>query len=61
MTQNDGPKKHQQAENAGLENYRLVFDGPEQRSVMSLVQEHYAHAKDRSARLPYVSVLVLKL
>jgi len=26
-------------ENAGLENDRLEFDGPEQRAVMSLVQE----------------------
>jgi len=27
-------------ENAGLENDGLEFDGPEQRLVMSLVQEH---------------------
>jgi len=27
-------------ENAGLENGELEFDGPEQRAVMSLVQEH---------------------
>jgi len=27
-------------ENAGLENDGLEFDGPEQRAVMSLVQEH---------------------
>ena len=31
-------------ENAGLENDGLEFDGPEQRAVMSLVQEHmYTH------------------
>jgi len=37
-------------ENAGLENDGLEFDGPEQRLVMSLVQEHraYAQTKDRS-------------
>jgi len=35
-------------ENAGLENDGLKFDGPEQRAVMSLVQEQYAHTKDRS-------------
>jgi len=33
-TENAGP------ENAGLENDGLEFDGPEQRAVMSLVQEH---------------------
>ena len=47
--QNAGP------ENAGLDNDVLEFDRPEQRAVMSLVQEHYVHTKDRS------DFLILKL
>jgi len=46
LHENAGP------ENAGLENDGLEFDGPEQRAVMSLVQEH-AHTKDRSDFLMY--------
>jgi len=31
-----------------MENDGLEFDGPEQHAVMSLVQEHMTHTKDRS-------------
>jgi len=43
----DGATENAGPENAGLENDGLESDGPEQRAVISSVQDHNAHTKDR--------------
>jgi len=54
-TENAGPK------NAGLENDGLEFDGPEQRAVMSLVQEYMHTLKTvpiSLCRHPYLEAVI---